>query len=64
VSQPESNIMEALHAPLTDEEMIAAAQVMPGFSDDLSRWRVAINRDGGLRQEIFLAVLDRPARSA
>ncbi|WP_171475803.1 hypothetical protein [Frigoriglobus tundricola] len=36
--------------------MIAAAQVMPGFSDDLSRWRITISHDGGLRQEIFLAI--------
>jgi hypothetical protein len=40
---------------MTDEDVISAAQVTPGFCEDLSTWRVTISRDGRLRQEIALS---------
>jgi hypothetical protein len=53
--ETQSGAMEALHAPLTGQEVVAAAQVIAGFCVDLSRWRVTISRDGRLRQEVFRA---------
>ena len=39
---------------MAEDDVISAAIVSPGFWEDLSTWRVTINRDGGLRQEIRL----------
>ena len=40
---------------MTEENVIAAVLVSPGFCEDLSTWRLTISRDGRLRQEVSYA---------
>lgn len=53
---------ERISREMSADDVIAAGQILPGFSDDLSTWRIVINRDGRLRQQIDLATSENNYR--
>jgi hypothetical protein len=40
---------------MTSDDVISAAQIAPGFCEDLSTWRITISLTGLLRQEVSLS---------